>query len=107
MTDVIPPLPKGRESMRIIIEGLILAGILGLVGMVIQQGKDSARADRDRSVQIATLQSQVANLQSLLLGLPDLATRMTRAEMSISDLQRRQDLDDKLRESADMKRWSR
>jgi|SRR6185312_4063335 len=107
MTDVIPPMPKGRESMRIVIEGLILAGILGLVGMVIQQGKDSARADADRRVQISALQLQVVNLQTMLLGLPDLTTRMTRAEMNIADLQRRQDLDDKWREASAVKRWTR
>jgi hypothetical protein len=106
MTDEQQAPASGRASSRII-EGLILAGILGLVGMVIQQGKDSARADNERSAQIATLQSQVANLQAMLLGLPDLTTRMTRAEMNITDLQRRQDLDDKWREASAVKRWTR
>ncbi len=102
MTDYeryLPRLPTGHGKdrgahVRTIIQGLILAGVVGLVTMVIQQGKDSAQADRDRSIQIATLQSQVLSLQNLLSGLPDLTQRVTRLEAVQSDLLRRQSGDD-------------
>lgn len=81
---------KDRGAMvRTIIQGLILAGIVGLVGMVIQQGRESAEADRDRSVQIATLQAQVATLQNMLVGLPDMSQRITRLETNQAELIRR------------------
>lgn len=94
----LPPLLHHDHDLgvrvRTIIQGLILAGIVGLVTMVIQQGHESSQADRDRSVQIATLQSQVAALQNTLIGLPDLSSRVTRLEAIQADLLRRQANDD-------------
>lgn len=99
---------KGLPSARSILEGLILASIVGLVAVVYQNGRDAAKADADRSVQIATLQTQVSNLQGMLAGLPELTARVTRAEVSIMDIERRQELDDRAREqSAAMKGWAR
>ena len=76
-------------QVRTVIQGLILAGIVGLVGMVIQQGRDQAQADRERSMQIATLQAQVANLQTMLAGVADLKQRMTRVEANQAEHDRR------------------
>jgi hypothetical protein len=102
---------KDRGAMvRTILQGLILAGIIGLVGMVIQNGRDSSQADRDRSVQIATLQSQVASLQTLLAGLPEMNQRVTRLEANQAELIRRQGGDDERWErlgSTKLKGWVR
>jgi len=75
-------------------QGLILAAILGLVGLVIQQGKDQQRSDEAKSVQIATLQAQIASLTASLAGLPDLGTRVTSLEARQVDLIRRVNNDD-------------
>lgn len=92
-------------QVRTVIQGLILAGIVGLVGMVIQQGKEQAEANRQSSVQIATLQAQVANLQTTLAGVADLKQRMTRVESAQAEHDRRivriEDGSDKA------KRWER
>lgn len=76
-------------SVRTVIQGLILAGVVGLTAMVIQQGKDQVNADRDRSIQIATLQAQVAQVQSLVAGFPDLSSRVTKLEVNQVELIRR------------------
>lgn len=61
---------KDRGAMvRTIIQGLILAGVIGLVGMVIQQGRQQAISDSVSRIQIATLQSQVADVQKALAGI--------------------------------------
>ena len=81
-------------SIRVLLQGLILAAILGLVGIVIQQGKDQQRSDEAKSVQIATLQAQIASLTASLAGLPDLGTRVTSLEARQVDLIRRVNNDD-------------
>lgn len=95
---------KNGQSIRTVLQGLILAGIVGLVTMVIHQGRESAQADTDRRVQIATLQAQVASLQTMLAGLPDLSQRMTRLEVNQTELMRRQSIDDLRWEKLDTKR---
>ena len=77
------------SSVRTIMQGLILAAILGLVGIVIQQGKDQQRSDEAKSVQIATLQAQIASLTASLVGLPDLGSHVTTLEVRQADIARR------------------
>ena len=82
---------KDRGAMvRTIIQGLILAGVVGLVGMVIEQGRQQAISDSVSRIQIATLQSQVADVQKALAGIPDLSQRVTRLETNQTELMRRQ-----------------
>jgi len=76
-------------SIRVLLQGLILAAILGLVGIVIQQGKDQQRSDEAKSVQIATLQAQIASLTASLVGLPDLGSHVTTLEARQADIARR------------------
>ena len=104
---------KDRGAMvRTILQGLILAGIVGLVGMVIQQGKDQAAADAAKSVQIATLQTQIATLQNSLAGLPDLSNRVMRLETNQAELMQRQNIIDAWRDrmqdnNSKVKGWTR
>lgn len=94
-----------RESVRTLLTSLILAGIIGLVGMVFMLGDkqakadaDRAQADKDRAVQIATLQTQVTEVQRALASLIDLSARMTRVETTQGELLRRQLADEQWRE---------
>lgn len=96
------------DSARSIITGLILTGVLSLVGLVWQQGResaqareDSARADAARAVQIATLQAQVAEVQRALAGVPEMSQRVARLEAAQGDLLRRQAESDAWRERFD------
>ena len=92
-------------QVRTVIQGLILAGIVGLVGMVIQQGRDQAQAYQETSVQITRLQTQVANLQTTLAGVDDLKQRMARSETNQAELIRRIN---RLEDGSDKaQRWTR
>ncbi len=101
----------GWASVRTVIQGLVLAGILSLVGLVIKQGRDQSEADSARRVQIATLQTQVANLQISLAGVADMKQRITMLETNQKELLRRQSGDeawrDKWQDNWRMKGWSR
>lgn len=104
---------KDRGAMvRTIIQGLILAGVVGLVGMVIEQGRQQAISDSVNRIQIATLQSQVAEVQKALAGIPDLSQRTTRLETNQAELMRRMNVIDAWRDrlqtdNPKMKGWTR
>jgi hypothetical protein len=94
-----------RQSVRIILEGAILAGILWM-----------ANATQTQITNIAKLQVQMEQVSATIANVPDLTTRVTKAEMQIVDLQRRQELDDKHREitgaqqqnvQSNLKGWTR
>ena len=76
-----------RNSVRVVIEGLILAGIIWMATNIQAQ-----------LTSITKLQVQVEQLSATMATFPDLSTRMTRVEMQITDLQRRQDVEDQFRE---------
>lgn len=76
--------------VRTIMQGLILAGIIGVVGMLWRQNEATAT----QNVTLAQLQVQVSVLQQSLAGLPDLSQRVMRLETSQADLMRRQAADD-------------
>jgi len=92
---------RGGGSVRTILEGLILAGIVWMASSMQQQ-----------IVSIAKLQEQMSQVSATLANVPDLTTRVTKAEMQLTELQRRQELDDKLREQhaqqqTGLKGWTR
>lgn len=99
MTETNHTEPHGHDKdkgavVRSILQGLILAGIVGLVTMVLQQGEKASRADAERAVQIATLQAQVTNVQRSLADMPDLSARVMRLETNQAELMRRQAVDE-------------
>lgn len=77
---------KDRESVRTIIQGLILAGVLWVGGSI-----------KSQSESIVELRTQVKTLQATLINVPDLTIRVTRLESDVKDLARRQDEDERLR----------
>lgn len=78
---------KGWNSVRTILEGLILAGILWM-----------AQSMQQQATAMAKLQVQVDQLMVSVAGFPDLSTRVTRLEVVTSDLEHRTDLNDKYRQ---------
>lgn len=77
---------KERETVRTIIQGLILAGVIW-VGSNIQS----------QNVNIAKLQAQMEHLQTSLANLPGLTERLTKVEDAVRELTRRQDEEDRIR----------
>jgi len=98
MSDQSPP--RNWQSVRTVLEGLILAGIVWMASSMQQQ-----------IVSIAKLQEQMSQMSATLANIPDLTTRVTKVEMQLNELQRRQELDDKFREQhaqqVGMKGWVR
>ena len=77
---------KDRGAMaRTILQGLILAGILGVVRMLWLQNE----ATGVQNVALGQLQVQVSALQSSLSGLPGLNDRTTRLETNQAEVMRR------------------
>jgi K+/H+ antiporter YhaU regulatory subunit KhtT len=94
-----------RQSIRIVLEGAILASIVW-IGSSMQQ----------QIVSIAKLQEQMSQVSATLANVPSLTERVTKTEMQIVELQRRQELDDKHREQtaaqqqnvqSNLKGWTR
>lgn len=94
-----------RQSIRIVLEGLILASIIWM-----------AKSTQEQVTNIAKLQVQMESVSSSLANVPNLTERVTKVEMSIVDLERRQTLDDAHREQSglppqnfqpNLKRWTR
>lgn len=100
---------KDRGAMvRTILQGLILAGIVGVVRMLWLQNE----ATGQQNVRLAQLQVQVSALQSSLAGLPDVTQRTTRLEANQVELIRRINLLDAWRDrmqtdNPKMKGWTR
>lgn len=88
-SDMTEPATNTRnwQSVRTVMEGLILAAILWMANSMQQQATAMAR-----------LQVQVETMNAVISNVPDLSSRMTRAEVNIADLQRRQEIDEKYRE---------
>lgn len=76
-------------SVRTIMQGLILAGVIWLATSVSQQ-----------NASIAGMQVQLADLKTTLDGVPAMKDRITILEQRQEDLMRRQNQDDQLREQA-------
>lgn len=88
-----------------ILSGLILAGIVAVVTLLwigeratADARAAAAAADSARAVQIAALQTQVAEVQKALSGVPELGQRVMRLETNQSELMRRQAADEAWRE---------
>lgn len=64
--------------MRMILQGLILAGVLWLAASISTQNSS-----------IVKLQTQMETLQASLAGIPDLNTRVTKLETELTDQDRR------------------
>lgn len=77
---------KDRETVRMIIQGLILAGVLWVAGSI-----------QSQNVNIAKLQAQMEHLQASLANLPGLTDRVTKVEDAVRELTRRQDEEDRAR----------
>jgi len=95
-------------AVRTILQGLILAGIIGVVGMLWKQNE----ATSEQNVALGRLQVQVSMLQASLIGLPDLTQRTTRLEANQVDLMRRVNnvdawRDRLLTDNPKMKGWTR
>lgn len=89
------------SSVRMILQGLILAGILWVGSSLNSQ-----------NVSIAKLQVQVDAVQALLSGIPDLNSRVTKLETNQAELIRRQNSADAWRDrmqdgNPKMKGWTR
>lgn len=89
------------SSVRMILQGLILAGILWVGSSLNSQ-----------NVSIAKLQVQVDAVQTMLSGIPDLNSRVTKLETNQAELIRRQNSTDAWRDrlqdgSAKAKEWTR
>jgi len=80
-------------SVRTIMQGLMLAGIIGVVGMLWKQNE----ATNAQNVALAELRVQVGTLQTSLIGLPDLSQRVTKLEANQTELLRRQAVDESRR----------
>ena len=77
---------KDRGAMaRTILQGLILAGIIGVVTMLWRQNE----ATSAQNVALGELRVQVSMLQASLVGLPDLGTRTTKLETNQIEVMRR------------------
>lgn len=98
---------KDRGAIvRSVLQGLILAGILGVVGMLWKQNEATAA----QNVALGELRVQVSMLQSSLVGLPDLSSRVTKLETNQTELLRRQNADEQRWErlnNSRMKEWQR
>lgn len=99
---------KDRGAMaRTVLQGLILAGIIGVVTMLWRQNE----ATGAQNVALAQLQVQVSALQSSLSGLPDLNNRVMRLETNQTELMRRQGNDeawrDRMQADPKLKGWTR
>src|SRR6185312_7571965 len=89
----LPPLfdhhDKDRGAMvRTVMQGLILAGIVGVVRMLWLQNEATAT----QNVTLAQLQVQVSMLQQSLSGMPELTQRSTRIETNQIELARRMNI---------------
>jgi hypothetical protein len=78
------------SSVRTILQGLILAGIIGVVTMMWRQNDVTAA----QNVSLGELRVQVSMLQVSLAVIPDLSSRVTKLETRQADLLRRQGEDD-------------
>lgn len=76
---------KDRETVRTIIQALILGGVLWV-----------GRSITTQSESIVKLQTQVDGLQLTLKDVPGLTSRVTTLEAAVKELNRRQDDDDRL-----------
>ena len=99
---------KDRGAMaRTILQGLILAGIIGVSRMLWLQNEAMA----NQNVTLAQLQVQVGVLQSSLAGLPDLSQRVMRLETNQAELLRRQNVmeawRDRMQDNDKLKGWTR
>jgi hypothetical protein len=81
---------KNNSSVRTIMQGLILTGIIGIVTMMWHQNEVTAT----QNVSLGELRVQVNMLQISLAGPPDLSSRVTKLETRQNDLLRRQGEDD-------------
>lgn len=78
MTDAESRSFRNFQSVRFVMEGLILAGVLWLASSV----QDQAKA----TVQI---QTQIANLSAQLVGVPDLSRQVAQMQVTQSEHDRR------------------
>lgn len=78
MTDAESKSLRNLQSIRFVMEGLILAGIIWLASSV----QDQAKA----TVQI---QTQIANLSAQLVGVPDLSRQVAQIEVRQAEHDRR------------------
>lgn len=77
---------KDRETVRTIIQGLILAGVLWVASSIHSQ-----------NASIVKLQTQMDTLQASLANMPGLTERVTKVEDAVRELARRQDEDERVR----------
>ena len=79
------PSQRNWQSVRTILDGLILAGVIWL-----------ATSIQDQSRAIVRMQVQIETVQATLIDVSSLSTRVTKLETKQSELTRRQDADDLL-----------
>lgn len=77
---------KDRETVRTVIQGLILAGVIWVASSIHSQ-----------NASIVKLQTQMDTLQASLANMPGLTERVTKVEDAVRELTRRQDEDERLR----------
>lgn len=84
------------QSVRTVLDGLILAGVLWLASSI-----------QSQSASIVKLQVQVQAVQMTLMDVPSIGTRVTRLEVNQADLLRRRDADDQAAHDPDLSKWTR
>jgi len=87
-------------SVRAVIQGLILAGIVSIVALLWRQNDATAA----QNVSIAQLQVQIAGLSTSLVGLPALSTRVTTLEAEEIETTRRVSVLENNRVAAELRR---
>ena len=87
---------RNWQSVRTILDALILAGIIWIVSSQLDSRKQAAQDRQDSRVQAATIIAQVANIQFNIADVPALRDKVMHIEAVQTELLRRQAGDDSL-----------
>lgn len=85
---------RNWQSVRTLLDGLILAGVIGIVWSQINSHEQINAVQQESRVQAATIIGQIANIQYNTADVPALRDRITHIETVQGDLLRREAEDD-------------
>jgi len=106
MTETEQNSTRNWQSVRTVLEGLILLGIVWLASSI----QDQAKATIALQTQMTNVAADIASLRGQLADVPALSRQLTRVETTQAELMRRQAIDEARWEKLDnskLKGWAR
>ena len=85
---------RNWQSVRTVLDALILAGIIGILGALFSSHDQIAKNATDTQVQFATIITQIANMQVSVAGVPELRDRVVQVKTIQDEILRRLDADE-------------